>query len=97
MLSVCPDEESSITDRYTIIRKELHRFDPELSKRPELVCLTKCDLIDTETRKKYKQDFRNAFPGVKIYSISSIERKGLEKIKYALWEIIQKYIVEDES
>ena len=89
MLSVDPDEHTSIIDRYTIIRNELHRFDPELSKRPEIVCLTKCDLIDTETRKKYRNDFRTAFPDLKVYSISSIERKGLEKIKYALWNIIQ--------
>ena len=97
MLSVCPDEEISIIERYSIIRNELHSFDPELSKRPELVCLTKCDLIDTQTRKKHKQDFKKAFPDIKIYSLSSIERKGLEKIKYALWDIIQNQRVQEET
>ena len=90
MLSVCPHEETPIIERYRIIRNELHRFDPELSKRPELVCLTKCDLIDTETRKKYKKEFLEAFPNSKVFSTSSIEKKGLEKIKYELWTLIQK-------
>jgi GTP-binding protein len=90
MLSVCPDEPVSVLERYRIIRKELNRFDPELSLRPELITLTKCDLIDRETRKKLKADFLEQYPESKLFSISSIEKKGLEHLKYALWNCILK-------
>jgi GTP-binding protein len=97
MLSVCPTEEVPVIERYRIIREELNRFDPDLSLRPELITFTKCDLIDRETRKKLKTDFLTEYPNAKLFSTSSIENKGLNPLRYALWSLIQESNLLPES
>ena len=89
MISVCPTERESIVDRYRIIREELARFDPLLCTRPEMVTLTKCDLIDKVRFEEIRSEFSAAYPDKKLYYISSIENKGLEKLKYTLWSLVQ--------
>ncbi len=42
----------NIAERYNIIREELKRFDADLTKKPEIIVLTKSDLIDEKEIKK---------------------------------------------
>ena len=85
LLSVSPTEDTSITERYRIIRSELKQFDEELNTRPEFVALSKVDLISEEECRVLVQEFQNHFPDVHPFLISSAQNKGLKELRYALW------------
>ncbi len=64
---------------YKIIRKELEKYKNEVNKKKEIICLTKCDLLNEidlnikikELKKKLKKE---------IYYCSNFNGKGIKKI-----------------
>lgn len=46
-------EDEEVVERYNIIRNELSRHDKALTEKLEIIVLSKCDLVDQETRQKY--------------------------------------------
>ena len=48
LLSLGPDESLDVVERYQNIRRELEKYDPELAQKPEVIVLTKQDLVDEE-------------------------------------------------
>ena len=47
-------------DQYQILKSELKAYDEKLIDRPELILLTKCDLVDENKIKEIKKTFPNA-------------------------------------
>ena len=51
ILSLGPDESLDVVDRYQNIRQRIEKYDPELAQKPEIIVLTKQDLVDEEELK----------------------------------------------
>ena len=86
LLSVGPDEDHPVWERYKIIRTELERFDSNLALREEVVALTKIDLISNEELQSIRSTFKEHFPNVQVLEISAAQRVGLKDLKYMLWQ-----------
>ena len=69
--------------RYQIIRKELAEFNPELIKVPELVVLTKLDIISKSQRTIFTKK------KIPVMEISAVTGQGIEDLKMKLWSLIQ--------
>ncbi|NLB84882.1 MAG: GTPase ObgE [Acholeplasmataceae bacterium] len=52
--------ESSPLNQYQILKNELKAYDEKLIDRPELILLSKCDLVDDAKIAQIKKDFSNA-------------------------------------
>lgn len=67
---------------YSQINAELALFDENLSKKPQIVAVSKIDLPEVEARwPELEQEFRNL--GCReVYPISSIEKRGLRELLY---------------
>ena len=78
---------------YLNINLELKKYDEKLSKLPQIIALTKIDLLTEEKLKENVSEFKEKlgknFKG-EIVLISSITQKGLEELKGKIWEILQK-------
>lgn len=68
--------------RYQIIRKELAEFNPELTKVPELVVLTKLDIISKTQRAIFTKK------KIPVMEISAVTGQGIEDLKMKLWSLI---------
>ena len=70
-------------DDYTVLRKELEQYNPELLERPSLVILNK---IDTEEGQEQAPLFRKKFPKVKtkLFAISASRGDGLDELLAAI-------------
>jgi GTP-binding protein len=68
---------------YDAVRAELEKFDAELARRPEIVCLSKSDV--TEVREAY-DELRARFSerGIELHLISAATREGLRPVIAAL-------------
>ena len=75
-----------LTD-YLAIRRELARYDEALSRRPEVVALTKLDLPDT---REALPALREAFAthGVTLHAVSSATGEGVDELLEKLWPFV---------
>lgn len=67
-----------VAGSYMAIRRELETYSPELTNRPEIVALTKCDGLDDDIIEMQKESLRSVLPeNSEIYAISSSAHQGL--------------------
>ena len=71
-----------------VIRGELESFGADLEKKPTLMVASKIDVANPEKLKKLKQ--WSTRKKLKLYPISAVTGEGIEKLKYAMAEEVDK-------
>jgi GTP-binding protein len=71
---------------FNIINKELEQYSEDLRKKPQLVLLTKTDLVSPETIAEVEKSFKAK--RIKVLPISAVTRDGLENLKK---ELVKKF------
>jgi len=72
------------------LRRELDLYDSKLSERPWIIVANKMDL---EEAAEHLGFFKNRYPSVETFPISSEDNEGVELLKKRLGEIISKFPV----
>ncbi|MAY79579.1 MAG: GTPase ObgE [Deltaproteobacteria bacterium] len=72
--------------RYRAIRHELAAYDSVIAGRPEVIVLTKVDLVEPDVAATLRQRFENE-TGKKVFVISSATGAGLTALTNALWDM----------
>ncbi len=85
LLSLGPDESLGIVERYQNIRAELEKYDPELAKKPEVIVLTKLDLVDEDELEIVIDLLRDVVGKRRILRCSSITGDGVHKVTKYVW------------
>ena len=75
-------ESQALFEDYKVINKELELYSKELSKKPQLVVLTKTDLVTPEKVEEVKKIFKAK--KVKVLPISASAGIGLEDLRKEL-------------
>ena len=74
-----------IAERYQAIRRELEKYSTELSKRPEIIALTKCEGLDDDIVQMQIDAVREvAGQDTQIFAISSAAHQGIREVLRAL-------------
>jgi GTP-binding protein len=80
-----------VTKDYTTIRKELEAYSKDLSKRPELIVITKIEGLDKDIVDDIMANLKKtAKRGTKITSISSLSGENLKEMLYLVKEMVIK-------
>ena len=89
-------ESSDVLRDYGIVRKELGKYDKELLARPEIILLTKSDLVTKEQLKDIKTRLRSAElssasfgEAREILACSIYDYEGIENLKRKLHNILK--------
>lgn len=86
---VSPDnEQGSPIERINVINKELKRFNSELVKRPQLVLLTKTDLLPDDERDALLEQIKSE-TGVSAMAISSVSHHGITRLIGVTYQALQ--------
>lgn len=95
---------NDVAESYNTIRSELEKYNPELTKRPEIVALTKIEGLDAEIVAMQKEALAKVVPaGTQIFTISAVAHKGITDVLRALRTYVQHYraaeaeVVEEEQ
>lgn len=73
-------------DDYRIINEELFQYDDSLKKRPQIVVANK---MDDEYAIFHLEEFKKAYPDLKVYEVSAITHKGLDPVLYDTMKMIE--------
>lgn len=81
---------------YATIRRELERYS-DLSKRPEIVALTKCEGIDPEIIEMQKQSILKVNPAAEVFAISSAAQQGITEVLRRLIELKRQQVTAQKT
>lgn len=93
VLEVKPADGSDPADNYRKIRKELEAYSVELAEKPEIIALTKTDLLESDAdAAKTEKALRAALRlgrGDEVHRISSARREGLRELLESAWKMLR--------
>lgn len=93
VLEVKPADGSDPADNYRKIRKELEDYSVELAEKPEIIALTKTDLLESDAdAAKTEKSLRTALRlgrGDEVHRISSARREGLRELLESAWKMLR--------
>lgn len=72
-----------MTQDYTVIRKELKDYSPQMLEKPEIVVLNKVDLLDEELSHELRDKIQESLK-VDVVMISAITHDGVEELIHQL-------------
>lgn len=87
LLFMVPGNTEDVKKEYDILLNELKVYNPELLDKKRVLAITKCDLIDEETRKIIK---KHAPKKVPLVFMCSLTGEGITQLKDTLWEALDK-------
>lgn len=87
LLFMVPADSRSIQEEYTVLLRELEKFNPELLFKPRILAITKADLLDEELTHELQQEIPAGVPAI---FISSVTGQGIQELKDLIWQEIQE-------
>jgi len=87
LLFMIPSTSDDIQHEYDVLLNELEQYNAELLEKQRIVAITKCDLLDDELMANIKQHVPN---DAKVIFISAVSGFGLQELKDAIWEELNK-------
>lgn len=85
MVSAVDLEHPSPEERYTAIQRELARYDASLMDRPQLLVLSRADLLPPEEAETIAKDLAKV-AGQPVRVVSSVTRTGLQGLMLDCWK-----------
>ncbi|MCX7963008.1 MAG: GTPase ObgE [Candidatus Sumerlaea chitinivorans] len=98
---IAPPEQPPLDDfeayRYAreLVNRELAQYSATLAAKPQIVCLSKCDLLEPTTVEALVRQFRER-EGVEILPISAQAHTGLERLKSEIQKALRN-LTDSES
>ncbi len=86
LLFMIPCTTEDVKEEYKVLLRELNAYDPILIEKPRRVAITQCDLADEALMKSLTRKRWDA----PVHFISSITGMGIEGLKDALLEMIER-------
>ena len=81
---------------YRTIRKELEDYDGGIENKPEIVVLSKCDVIPKDQVEEIKTAIEKEC-GATVHMISSVANQGLKPVLSAVYQHVQKRRNQEEA
>lgn len=79
---------------YHTIMDELIEYNPKLKDKPQIIVGNKMDIPGAE---EGLEKLRAEFKDTKVYSLSAATSKGVDELKYAIWDVLSNTEVDYES
>ncbi len=88
LLSLDDMEAHTPLERFQMLNQELKNYDDDLMRRPQVIAVTKTDLLSDEEAEAIRADLERAI-GTTVYAISSVSGDGIAEVIGAAWRLVQ--------
>lgn len=84
-----------IEDFYAI-NEELFSYNERLRDKAQIIVANKTDMMESEENLlKIKNEFEPQ--GIKVYELSAVTNKGIDELKYGIWDLLQTIKIDYET
>jgi len=94
LLFMVPATSDDIVKEYQVLLNELEQYNPELLTKARILAVTKTDLprLDEEGNERKPINYAQLRKklGIEVLPISSVQNEGIDALKDALWEELNK-------
>jgi len=90
------EEIKNPIDRYRFLQEEVSKFSVELQQLPQIVVLSKIDLIPEDEQQRLKAELETHSNGP-VLLVSSATRSGLDRLKYICAQQLQELTQQEEE
>lgn len=81
---------------FNTINEELFSYNERLRNKPQIIVANKIDIAESEEGlEKIKVEFESQ--GIKVYPLSAVTNKGLDDLKYGIWDLLQNTEIDYET
>jgi GTP-binding protein len=94
LLFMIPSDTEDIEKEYEILNNELQKYNPDLAEKSRVLAITKSDLLDDDREMAFSRNLPENIPSV---FISSVTRRGIDKLKDVLWRELNKETFQDKE
>ena len=84
LLFMIPADSENISQEFSILKRELEMFNPDLLDKKRILAITKSDMLDNEMMEQMKSDV----PDIPYVFISSVAQHGLTELKDMIWKYL---------
>jgi GTP-binding protein len=84
LLFMIPADSENIRQEFSILKRELEMFNPDLLDKKRILAITKSDMLDDEMMEQMKSDV----PDIPYVFISSVAQHGLTELKDMIWKYL---------
>ena len=84
LLFMIPADSENISQEFSILKRELEMFNPDLLDKKRILAITKSDMLDDEMMEQMKSDV----PDIPYVFISSVAQHGLTELKDMIWKYL---------
>jgi GTP-binding protein len=81
-------EDSAPVERFQTLIEELRRYDDALLRRPQIVALSKADVVDPASAEAARAELERA-SGTRVFLLSAVRGDGLREIVAAAWRLVE--------
>lgn len=90
LLHLLDGTEDEVVKNYQIVREELVKYNPQISEKPEIIALNKCDSM-TQADIEFKKRQLEFITKKTVYLLSGVAKSGLTDILRTLYSIITEH------
>lgn len=94
MIDVYSDD---IVRDYNTIQKELKNYKVDLTKKPQIIAVTKIEGLDADIVEDQIKILQKVTKKTPVFAISSLSGEGLQKLQYALYAEVQSHMDERDA
>jgi GTP-binding protein len=89
LIALDDPSETSPSVRFSQLNRELERYDTTLLRRPQIVVLTKADLLSPDEIEQVRREFEEA-THTRAFVVSAVRGDGLREVVGAAWDLVRR-------
>ncbi|MBN1494231.1 GTPase ObgE [Candidatus Peregrinibacteria bacterium] len=90
LIHIIDINENELYKTYKTILTELKKYDPDITKKPQIVALNKIDTLDPELAELFKKDLKKHLKSIKTFLISAVTGAGIPELIMQTFKILNQ-------
>ena len=90
LLYIIPVDSKNVKKDFEVLKKELIKYNPELTDKDFIIAFSKSDLMDEELLEEFQNILKKEFKSIPFTIFSSVSSYGVNSLKEILWETLNQ-------
>ena len=90
LLYIIPVDSKNVKKDFEVLKKELIKYNPELTDKDFIIAFSKSDLMDEELLEEFQNILKKEFKSIPFIVFSSVSSYGVNSLKEILWETLNQ-------